>query len=236
MAREDAALVTAASSSKALDACGISSVVLDPCENSSMALEALPHELLLIIAARLMECGPRGKPSVRTLVSLTSTCTTLRDTSFSDVVAAVARRKWQTNGIWTTESYFLLTTLSRQRIRMRVAFQDTKAEDHSRRGLFWRPVHTGEVKIELRTEELNTIHAIALLLRKHPRAVACVDAYGCGSGDSGGGGDGPEAHEKSQRRAESVAAAFLACGVEAARVEMRACGRGGAINSGWKWR
>ena len=196
------------------------------------SLDALPSELLLIIAARLVEDSPRGVPSTRSLASLISTCTTLRDTSFSDVVAAAARRRWQTNGIWTVESLFLLTTLARQRIRLRVAFQVSK--ESAERGPFWRPIHTGDVRTELRTEELNGIHAIALLLRRHPRVIACVDAYGCGCGD--GLRDGPEAHRASQRRAESVAAAFLACGAEAARLELRSCGRGGAVNSGWKWR
>ena len=104
---------------EALDAAARSSMALDAAASSSMSLDALPHELLLVIAARLVESSPtRGVPSARSLASLSCTCTTLRDTSFADVVAAAARTKWQTNGITTAEALFLLTTLARQRTRM----------------------------------------------------------------------------------------------------------------------
>ena len=199
------------------------------------ALESLPHDCLLLIAQRLLDFSPRGVTCARSLAALSCCCTTLRSTSFAEVVAGAAKQRWQTTkGVESIEALAILQSL--QKLNIRVGFCKISYQQHHffRQQRATTPDSAEDTsKIRLRREQHEQIKALAMLLRQHPRATACIDGYAglpeeCGT-------ENAALHRASEERALAVAADFLACGVSRKQLELRACGVGGAVSSGWRW-
>jgi len=201
-----------------------------------VVLKSLPHDCLLLIATRLLDFSPRGVTSARSLAALSCTCTTLRCTSFVEVVAAAAKQRWQImKGIESLEALAFLQSLQKLNIRVGFCKISTCQEHYFFRQQRATTPHPAEetVKIRLRREQHEQIKPLAMLLRQHPRAIACIDGYAgrpeeCGTGNAA-------LHRVSEERALAVAADFLARGVSRTQLQLRACGIGGAVSSGWRW-
>ena len=178
------------------------------------ALESLPPDCLLLIAQRLLDFSPRGVTCARSFAAMSCSCTTLRSMSFAELVAGAAKQRWKTTkGVDSIEALAILQSL--QKLNIRVGFCKISYQEHHffRKPWGTTPDSAGEErsKIRLRREQHEQIKPLAMLLRQHPRAIACINGYAgrpeeCGT-------EKAALHHASEERALAVAADFLACGV-----------------------